>query len=110
MKLIFLGSEALADGFALLGFEIFPNATVETVEKVLADLLKRKEKALVFIEDTLSRQPSPSFLQVRNESDRIVITEIPPLHAPETYQPLVEDLVVRVLGAAVLETETKHDV
>jgi len=39
-----------------------------------------------------------------------VITEIPPLHAPETYQPLVEDLVVRVLGAAVLETETKHDV
>ena len=41
---------------------------------------------------------------------RIVITEIPPLHAPETYQPLVEDLVTRVLGAAVLETESKHGV
>lgn len=110
MRLIFLGSESLAEGFALLGFEVFADATVATVEKVLTDLLKHKGKALVFVEDTLSRQPSPSFLRVRNESDRIVITEIPALNAPETYKPLVEELVTRVLGAAVLETEAKHGV
>lgn len=108
MRLIFLGSAALAEGFALTGFEIFPDATVDTVEKVLADVLKRKEKALIFVEDSLSRQPPPSFLRARNESDRIVITEIPPLHAPQNYQPLVEELVGRVLGPAVLEVETKH--
>lgn len=108
MRLIFLGSAALAEGFALTGFEIFPNATVDTVEKVLVEVLKRKEKALIFVEDSLSRQPSPSFLRARNESDRIVITEIPPLHAPENYQPLVEELVGRVLGPAVLEVEAKR--
>lgn len=110
MRLIFLGSAALAEGFALTGFEIFPNATVDTVEKVLAEVLKRKEKALIFVEDSLSRQPPPSFLRARNESDRIVITEIPPLHTPENYQPLVEALVERVLGPTVLQSENKSGI
>ena len=103
MRLIFLGSQALADGFSLLGFEIFPEANVDTMETVLTDLLKNKDKALVFLETSLSEQPSAIFAKVRQESANIIMTEIPPLNAPETYHPLVEDLVVRVLGTSALD-------
>ncbi len=103
MRLIFLGSQALADGFSLLGFETFPEANLETVETVLADLLKTKAKALVFLETGLSEQPSHLVAKVRQESASIIMTEIPPLNAPETYRPLVEDLIVRVLGASALD-------
>ena len=55
-----MGSQALAEGFALIGFEIFPNATAELVETELSKLLKSQEKALVFLEDSLTQQPGPS--------------------------------------------------
>jgi vacuolar-type H+-ATPase subunit F/Vma7 len=105
MKLIFMGSNALAEGFALLGFETFPNATTDTVENILADLLKNKEKALVFLEDKLTQQPGPAFLRARSEAASIIITEIPPLNAPETYRPSVEELVARILGPTVLDNK-----
>jgi vacuolar-type H+-ATPase subunit F/Vma7 len=103
MRLIFMGSHALADGFALLGFETFPDATTDRVESLLSELLKNKDKALVFLEDNLTRQPGPAFLRARSEAASIIITEIPPLSTPETYRPSVEDLVARVLGPSVLE-------
>jgi vacuolar-type H+-ATPase subunit F/Vma7 len=106
MKLIFMGSNALAEGFALLGFEIFPGATTDTVETVLSELLKKKEKALVFIEDNLTQQPGPYFLRARSEAAGIIMTEIPPLSAPETYRPSVEQLIARVLGPSVLDKPT----
>jgi vacuolar-type H+-ATPase subunit F/Vma7 len=106
MKLIFIGSNALAEGFALLGFQIFANATTDTVEQILSELLKNKEKALVFVENYLTQQPGSSFLRARSEAAGIIITEIPPLNAPETYRPSVEQLVARVLGPSVLEKPT----
>ena len=105
MKLIFMGSHALAEGFALLGFETFPNATTDMVEDILAELLKNKEKALVFLEDQLTQQQGSTFLRARSEAAGIIITEIPPLNAPETYRPSVEELVARVLGPAVLDNK-----
>ncbi|TGO03606.1 hypothetical protein PN36_02910 [Candidatus Thiomargarita nelsonii] len=104
MKLIFMGSQALADGFTLLGFETFSNATTETVESELSKLIKSKERALVFIEDSLTRQPGPSFLRARTEVAEIIITEIPPLNAPNNYHSSVEKLVARVLGPSVLDS------
>jgi len=104
MKLIFMGSQALAQGFALLGFETFSNANAETVESELSKLLNSKESALVFIEDSLTRQPGPSFLRARTEVAEIIITEIPPLNAPNDYHSSVEELVARVLGPSVLDS------
>lgn len=105
-----MGQKALTDGFALLGFETFPDATANTVESVISELLATKEKALVFLENGLSevtdteiQRASSAVLRARRAAARIIITEIPPLNAPETYRPLVEDLVNRVLGAAVLD-------
>ena len=103
MRLIFMGSNALAEGFALLGFETFPNATLDMVENILLELLKKKTKALVFLEDSLTETVGPAFLQARSESAEIIITEIPALNAPDDYRPSVEELVKRVLGPAVLD-------
>jgi vacuolar-type H+-ATPase subunit F/Vma7 len=102
MRLIFMGSQALAEGFALIGFEIFPNATTELVETELSKLLKSQEKALVLLEDSLTQQPGPSFLHARTKAAGIILSEIPPLNAPEDYHPSVEALVARVLGPSVL--------
>lgn len=106
MRFIVMGSHTLTEGFELLGFETFPEATVATVEKILTELLASQEKALVFLENTLSYPPPPAVLRARRLASRIIITEIPPLNAPETYRPLVEDLVVRVLGTSALEMST----
>lgn len=114
-----MGHKALTDGFALLGFETFPNANGETVENVLSELLLSEEKALVFLEDSLTHpkaenisqisssspkqiQAESALLRARRAAARIIITEIPPLHAPETYHPLIEDLINRVLGPKIL--------
>jgi len=103
MRLIAMGGAALAEGFALLGFETRVEATRDDVESVLAELIRTKEHALVVLEHGLARTETPNLERVRREGGRIVVTEIPPLHAPADYRPPVEDLVRRVLGSRVLE-------
>jgi vacuolar-type H+-ATPase subunit F/Vma7 len=105
MKLIFMGSQALAEGFAVLGFETISNATVETVETVLAQLLSDKAQALVFLEANLAVKPGPMFLQARTQAAGIIITEIPSLNQPENYRPPVEDLVAKILGNSVFSEQ-----
>lgn len=102
-RLIVMGSPALTEGFALIGFETWSNGTEEDVEKLLEELERGQEKALVFLEPALSRCQSARLSRVRAESSRIVITEVPPLHAPSDYHPAVEDLVAKILGQSALE-------
>jgi len=103
MRLIVMGGAVLCEGFTLLGFESYPNASPVQMESLLADLLKNKEKALIFVEDYLTREPQANFLQVRGEASGIIITEIPALSTPENYHPTVEALVMRVLGGSALD-------
>jgi len=102
-RLIALGSAALVDGFNLIGIETVRNATPEMLEELLAGLIQRQEKALLFIEHDLARSQGPWLKRVRNEGGRIVVTEMPPLHAPEDYHPPVEDVVRAILGPQALE-------
>jgi vacuolar-type H+-ATPase subunit F/Vma7 len=102
-RVIVAGSAALTEGFALIGVETLPDATAGQLEALLAELSGRGEKALLLIEHGLARQQGPWLRRVRDESGRIVVTEIPPLHAPGDYHPLVEDVVRAVLGPSVLE-------
>jgi hypothetical protein len=94
------------EGFALIGFEIWPNATEKDVESLLEELERGQEKALIFLESALSRCQSVQLSRVRAESSRIIVTEVPPLHAPGDYHPAVEDLVVKVFGPGALEEKT----
>ncbi len=105
-RLIALGAAALTEGFGLIGVETLPDATPEQLEELLAGLVQRQEKALVFLEERLARGGGPWLRRVREEGGRIVITELPPLHAPGDYHPPVEDLVRALLGAQALEPKT----
>ena len=102
-RLIAMGSSALMEGFALIGFETRPDASASDVEKLLADLLRHQRRALIFLEPGLARSGGPLLQKVRSEGGRIVITEVPPLQAPGEYHPEVEDLVINLLGRGALE-------
>ena len=102
-RMIAMGSAALAEGFALIGFETWPDASEADLQGVLQELQKRRQRALLFLEPYLARCDCAELDQVRSEGGRIVVTEIPPLHAPGNYHPVVEDLVLSVLGSNALE-------
>jgi vacuolar-type H+-ATPase subunit F/Vma7 len=105
-RMIALGSAALTEGFSLIGVETIPDATPAMLEELLAGLVRRQEKALVFLEHGLARSQGPWLTRVREEGGRVVVVEIPPLHAPEDYHPQVEDVVRAILGASALEPRT----
>ncbi len=102
-RLIAMGSAELTLGFRLIGFETVADAKADDVERVLHNLIARKEKALVLLEPELARSNMPSLELVRREGGRIVVTEVPPLHAPQDYHPEVEDVVRSVLGPGALD-------
>ena len=102
-RLIAMGSAALMEGFALIGFETWPDAGPDQLEGILAELLRHRRQALIFLEPDLARSGGPLLHRVRTEGGRIVVTEVPPLQAPQAYHPEVETLVVSILGQAALE-------
>lgn len=102
-RVIVMGAAQLTDGFRLIGVETYPDATPETVEKVLEQLSLQDANALILLEHGLARQGGHWLNRVRNEGGRIIVTEIPPLNAPASYAPAVDDLIVSALGPAALE-------
>jgi vacuolar-type H+-ATPase subunit F/Vma7 len=102
-RLIALGHAPLMEGFRLIGVETHAEADHETVERVLADLVRGGARALVFLEHHLARGRGPWLERVRNEGGRIVVTEIPPLSAPDSYAPAVDGLMRAILGPGALE-------
>ena len=105
-RMLALGSSALTEGFALIGFETVPDATADDLEEVLAELVRGNQRAMVIVECTLARGDGRWLNQVRNEGCRIVLAEVPELSAPSKYHPLVEDLVESILGPQALEERT----
>jgi vacuolar-type H+-ATPase subunit F/Vma7 len=105
MRMIAVGSAALTEGFALLGFETLPDADFDDVMALLSTLRKQGEhgvKALVMLEHTLARGSAAALEQMHCECSNVVVVEVPPLHAPEDYHPSVEQLVAKILGPAAL--------
>lgn len=102
-RVIVLGSSQLTDGFRLIGVEVYPDATQETLESLLQHLEAGDAHAFVLIEQHLARAPGPWLTRVRDEGGRIVVTELPPLNAPVTYQPAVDELIRSTLGPTALE-------
>ena len=104
-RMIALGSAALMEGFALIGFETHVDPAPEDIEKLMQDLLRTRQSALVVIEQGLARTPGRHLARAQNEGGRIVITEIPEILLPENYHSRVETLVQEVLGASALEVK-----
>ena len=105
-RMLILGSAPLVVGFALIGFEAYPDADAEQLEQVLAQLHKTNSSALVLVEHDLARQGGEWYTRLRTEGGRIVLTEVPPLNAPEGYHPAVETLVTEILGDHALEAQS----
>lgn len=105
-RLVVLGSAGLAEGFSLIGAEVHPDADAERVEAVLAGLWQSGAAALVLLESHLARGEGEWLHRLRNEGGRIVVTELPPLSAPQDYAPLVDEMVRQVLGPETLKGVT----
>jgi vacuolar-type H+-ATPase subunit F/Vma7 len=103
-RMIALGAAPLMEGFALIGFETYANADAAQLEQLLEQLVRVDAHALVLVEQGLARSGGPWLTRVRNEGGRIVVTELPELHQPHAYHPLVEDLVTSILGASALDS------
>jgi vacuolar-type H+-ATPase subunit F/Vma7 len=104
-RMIAVGSAALMEGFALIGFETHVDPQPEDIEKLMRDLIRNQQAALVVIEQRLARNPGHYLVRAQNEGGRIVITEIPEIHLPEDYHSRVESLVQQILGPAALEVK-----
>lgn len=102
-QLIVLGGAALTDGFRLLGAETVADATPEDLKTLLDGLRDDGGTALLMIEADLARRGEAVLRRARRRGNRLAIVEIPSLTAPEAFQPYVETLVERVLGASALE-------
>jgi len=102
-RLVVLGSAGLAEGFSLIGAEIYPDADSVKVEEVLGQLVKSGDEALVLLETHLAHAGGYWLNRLRNEGGRIVVTELPPLAAPHDYAPAVDDVVRAVLGPEALK-------
>jgi vacuolar-type H+-ATPase subunit F/Vma7 len=102
-RLIVLGSAGLVDGFRLIGAEVHADADAERVDAVLGELVREGQEALVLLETHLAHAGGHWLDRLRNEGGRIVITELPPLPAPQDYSPAVDDVVRAVLGPDALK-------
>ena len=104
-RMIALGSAALMEGFALIGFETHADPAPEAVEQLMQELQRNQQSALVIIEQSLARDPGRHLQRAQREVGRIVITEIPEIHLSGDYHSRVESLVQSLLGPAALETQ-----
>ena len=102
-RLVVLGSAGLAEGFSLIGAEVYADADAAKVEEVLGQLVKSGDEALVLLETRLAHAGGHWLNRLRNEGGRIVVTELPPLAAPYDYAPAVDDVVRAVLGPEALK-------
>lgn len=97
-RMLFMGSAALTDGFQLIGFETWPDATPDQLNEVLETLVENRENAFVIIDHDLAKQECPMLDRVRREGGRIVVTEVPPLNDPVNFSGIIDTRVQALLG------------
>jgi len=102
-RLLCMGEAALTEGFRLIGFETFPDASEQALDRVLTELLRSRERAFIVLDASLAQCCSLRLRQVRSEGGRILVTEVPRLHEPERFRGTIDDQLRRLLGGAELD-------
>lgn len=95
---IFIGSPALTDGFRLIGFETVTDPDVRQLDLLLSELQRGKQRVLLIIEHAVSQMGSRLLDQIRKEGGRIVLTEVPSLHDPDTFQSELDAQLKKLTG------------
>lgn len=108
MKILAMGNSALMDGFSLLGIKTYVDESADTINTVLTELKRNQQRVLIFMQQDLINADIPMVKQLRQSGGSILICEIPNLHDADDYQPAVETLIKRVLGASALEESNGH--
>jgi len=97
-RLIFLGDAALARGFHLAGFEVFPGANIDTLEKLLHELRDKRATAFIILSQDLADAESNVLREVKEEGGRILISAVPPLNQPEAMYSEIDSSIAQLLG------------
>lgn len=100
-RLIAMGDEALVQGFALIGFETWPDADPDELDDLLGELMQMRQQALVLLQSRLMRSGMPNLQRVLDEGGRIVIAEIPSLEQADGFRPSVEEMLHAVLPGQI---------
>ncbi|MES9993896.1 MAG: V-type ATP synthase subunit F [Candidatus Thiodiazotropha sp.] len=95
---IFVGSNALTDGFRLIGFETVTDPDAATLDELLSQLLQERERALLIIEQSVNRIGSKLLDQIRIEGGRIVLSEVPSLHNPDEFHSDLDGQLKKLTG------------
>lgn len=95
---LFFGEASLATGFRLAGFEVYPDADIAQIDKVLAKLQAARTPAFVVIDQQLAAQGSKRIDEVRSEGGRILLTQVPALAQPQQMHSSVDDHIRTLLG------------
>jgi vacuolar-type H+-ATPase subunit F/Vma7 len=95
---IFVGGHALADGFRLIGFETLTDPDQHGLDRLLAELQREKQRALLIIEHSVSQSGSKLLDQIRSEGGRIVVSEIPSLYDPDNFQSDLDEQLKKLTG------------
>lgn len=103
MEIIAIGSRELMDGFALLGIRTCADASAAEINDLLSELERKRERALVYIQQDLIGDETPIIQRLRLQGGSILVCEIPQLSDAARYHPHVEKLIRRVLGSSMLE-------
>jgi len=102
-RLLFFGERALTEGYGLIGFETFPDATVEQARprahRTAADPRHRPRAA----RPARRASGQPHAAADPQEGGRILVTEVPSLRSPEDYHSDIDDQVSALLGGGTLE-------
>ncbi|QIK38038.1 ATPase [Caldichromatium japonicum] len=99
-RLLFLGEENVADGFRLIGFEVYPNPSAEDTERLLRDLRRAQTRAFVVVDDALMSQKIPSLQRILAEGGRIIVIAVPALGAVPHLTSSVAQRLGRLFGNA----------
>ncbi|MBU0498941.1 MAG: ATPase [Gammaproteobacteria bacterium] len=97
-RLCFLGSAALANGFRLAGFEVYPGAGVDTLERLLRELREQRAHAFVILDQALAEADCKELREIRAEGGRILLTQVPPLNRPDDLRSGLDDPIELLMG------------
>ena len=103
MRILAIGSQALMDGFALLGIETHTDVDNQKLEKLLNDIVRQQERVLIYLQQDLANADIPVLQRLRQEGGNVLISEIPSLSEPHNRQASIDALITKVIGPSALE-------
>lgn len=103
MRILAIGSQALMDGFALLGVETHTDISVHELELLLNNIVRQQDRTLIYLQQDLANTDLPVLQRLREEGGNVLISELPSLHEPDNRQALIDALIAKVIGPSALE-------